>query len=118
MDPVSLFDLASLQARWLSARQVAVASNIANVNTPDYKARDVALFSEVLEARMAARSASSPAGASEPLASRVPIVEERGAGGVTYERELLKSSEIRSSYELNAAIVRAFHRMTLQVARP
>jgi flagellar basal-body rod protein FlgB len=33
MQPVSLFDLASQQARWLSVRQSAVAGNVANINT-------------------------------------------------------------------------------------
>ena len=32
MDPVSLFELATSQSKWLSARQSAVASNIANIN--------------------------------------------------------------------------------------
>ena len=44
MGPVQLFELASQQAHWLSARQVAVAENIANANTPGYKAADVPPF--------------------------------------------------------------------------
>jgi Flagella basal body rod protein len=44
MGPIHLFDLASQQARWLSARQIAVAENIGNANTPGYKAKDVPPF--------------------------------------------------------------------------
>jgi flagellar basal-body rod protein FlgB len=44
MSVIHLFDLASQQARWLSARHIAVASNIANANTPGYKAADVPPF--------------------------------------------------------------------------
>jgi flagellar basal-body rod protein FlgB len=44
MRVIHLFDLASQQARWLSARHIAVASNIANANTPGYKAADVPPF--------------------------------------------------------------------------
>ena len=47
MGPVHLFDLAAQQARWLSARQVAVAENIANANTPGYRAADVPPFETV-----------------------------------------------------------------------
>jgi len=48
MESVHLFELASQQARWLSARQVTVAENIANANTPGYKAADVPPFEAVL----------------------------------------------------------------------
>jgi flagellar basal-body rod protein FlgB len=116
MDAVSLFDLASLQARWLSARQAAVAGNIANVGTPGYQALDVVPFSEVLDASMASMTGSSSfgGGSTEPAKPVRTITE---GGDVSYERELARSSDIRSDYELNAAIVRAFHRMTLQAAR-
>ena len=48
MTGVYLFDLASQQARYLAVRQATIASNVANANTPDYKARDVVPFSEVM----------------------------------------------------------------------
>ncbi len=116
MDAVSLFDLASLQARWLSARQAAVAGNIANVSTPGYQPRDVVPFSEVLDARLASMTAS-PSLDGGPAQGAKPVGTVTEGGDVSYERELARSSDIRSDYELNAAIVRAFHRMTLQVAR-
>ena len=49
MQPVNLFKLASLQAEWLSVRQAAVAGNIANADTPGYRAVDVEPFEKVLE---------------------------------------------------------------------
>ena len=48
MSGVYLFDIASLQARHLAVRQATIAGNVANANTPDYKARDVTPFAEVL----------------------------------------------------------------------
>ena len=48
MSGVYLFDLASMQARHLAVRQATIAGNVANANTPDYKARDVTPFAEVL----------------------------------------------------------------------
>lgn len=116
MDAVSLFDLASLQARWLSARQSSVAGNIANVNTPGYRARDVAPFSELLE-RQAGQMARTSVRHFGADGVAIQTAERGGTGEVTFEGELAKSSDIRAGYELNAAIVRAFHRMALQVAR-
>src|SRR5262245_64418105 len=46
---VNLFDLAAKQAEWLSVRQSAVAGNIANVNTPGYRAVEVEPFAKVLD---------------------------------------------------------------------
>ena len=43
-----LFDLAQKRLSWIASRQNVLASNIANVNTPGYKARDVASFEEAL----------------------------------------------------------------------
>ena len=51
VQPVNLFALASQQAKWLAARQSAVAGNIANVNTPGYGAVDIEPFERVLDAR-------------------------------------------------------------------
>mgnify|MGYP002382504004 CR=1 FL=1 len=46
---VNLFDLAAKQAEWLSVRQSTIAGNIANVNTPGYRALEVESFSKVLD---------------------------------------------------------------------
>ncbi len=47
MEPVHLFDLVSRNNKWLSVRQTAVAGNIANANTPGFKAVDTEPFEKV-----------------------------------------------------------------------
>ena len=47
-DRLEIFTLASAQARHAAARQAVVAQNIANADTPGYRARDVADFSDTL----------------------------------------------------------------------
>jgi flagellar basal-body rod protein FlgB len=47
-DRLEIFTLASVQARHAAARQAVVAQNIANADTPGYRARDITEFSEVL----------------------------------------------------------------------
>ena len=51
MQPIHLFSVASRQADWLSVRQATVAQNVANADTPKYRAVDVEPFGDVLNAR-------------------------------------------------------------------
>jgi flagellar basal-body rod protein FlgB len=50
MDPmgIGLFDLAEKRLAWNARRQGVLASNIANANTPGYRARDVQSFAATL----------------------------------------------------------------------
>jgi flagellar basal-body rod protein FlgB len=121
MQPVSLFDLAAQQARWLSVRQSAVAGNIANVNTPGYRAADVEPFEKVLDSTSVAMKATDPRHISAGVGGTDIAVrrEEDGAtampseNSVALETEMMKAGEVRRAFELNTAIVKAFHRMTL-----
>ena len=48
MQDLALFSVASQRNHWLAARSAAVANNIANADTPGYKARDVPAFEAAL----------------------------------------------------------------------
>jgi flagellar basal-body rod protein FlgB len=50
MDPsrIALFGLAERRLSWIAQRQNVLASNIANADTPGYKARDIQPFSAIL----------------------------------------------------------------------
>ncbi len=52
-DRLEIFDLASARARHSAARQAVVAQNIANADTPGYRARDVTDFADSYRALMA-----------------------------------------------------------------
>lgn len=123
MDAVNLFKLASTQAKWLSLRQTTVANNIANANSPNYRSVDVEPFEAAVSnesVRLAATSASH-FGAKD--GDFFQVVEEQGSKlttsgkAVSMEDELVKSSEIRHAFELNTAIVSAFHQMVLMTAK-
>lgn len=124
MEPVSLFDLAAQQSRWLAVRQSAVASNVANVNTPDYVAVDVEPFEKVLDktgVRMAATQAAHLTGQGNESGFAVseqddPSILPSG-NSVVLENELLKAGDIRRQFELNTAIVKAFHRMLMLTSK-
>jgi len=126
MQPVNLFDLASQQARWLSVRQSAVAGNIANANTPGYRAREVEPFESVLSNTRVSMAATHSDHLKGGLATQAsfavketepPQTELPSKNTVVLEDEMMKSGEVRRSYELNTAIVKAFHRMLMMTSK-
>jgi flagellar basal-body rod protein FlgB len=125
MQPVNLFDLAAQQARWLSVRQSAVSGNIANVNTPGYRAVDVEPFQSILDNKTVALATTQPGhfgiGATKAALS-VKEIEKQDSNlpsknSVVLEDEMIKAGEVRRSFELNTAIVKSFHRMMMMVSK-
>lgn len=121
---VQLFELAAQQAKWLAVRQSAVAGNIANANTPGYGAVDIAPFEQVLKNSATSVSASAPGhipigGTSADYSPRRSTLQSASSSEntVKLEDELIKAGEVRRAYELNTAIVKAFHRMMIMNAR-
>ncbi|KAB2694528.1 flagellar basal body rod protein FlgB [Brucella haematophila] len=125
MSSIHLFDLAARQVQWLSVRQATVAGNVANANTPDFKARDVQPFADVLDKTQLTMAATSPqhleAESNGIAGARLrpdDITEETHSGNtVDVEQEMMKAGEISREYSLNTSIVKAFHRMMLSVAK-
>ena len=121
MGPVHLFDLASQQARWLSAHQVAVAENIANANTPGYRAADVPPFESVFNDTNLTMAATNTAhiGADPASPDVLPVKEgpaweiSHSGNSVSLDQELLKSGEVTSKASLNNAVVKAFNQMLM-----
>lgn len=125
MEPVNLFALATQQSRWLAVRQTAVAGNVANVNTPGYVSVDVEPFDKVLDnssvklaatqtGHLTGRGGQSSFAVHEAAAD--PTLLPSG-NSVVLENELLKAGEIRRQFELNTAIVKAFHRMLMMTSK-
>lgn len=125
MEPVSLFSLATQQARWLSVRQAAVSNNVANANTPGYAAVDVEPFEALLNKTHVSMRATHPmhvSTGSTPDALTYKQVSDTkplmpSGNTVELETELMKAGEVRRGLEMNTSIVRSFHRMLLMVTR-
>lgn len=125
MDAVNLFNLATQQSRWLSVRQAAVAGNIANVNTPGYGTAEVEPFESLLDSSRVSLVSTNPGHLSgNTSADGFKVTQEDTSTAlmpskntVVLENELLKSGEIRRGFELNTAIVKAFHRMALMTMK-
>ncbi|TCL75608.1 flagellar basal body rod protein FlgB [Rhizobium sp. BK251] len=129
MEPIQLFSLASRQAEWLSIRQEVVAGNIANANTPKFKAKDITPFNAVLENTQFAMARTNPAhlsGNDLSTSSDIDVkdaaldqeigVQESG-NTVGLAEELSKTGEIKREFQMNTALVTSFHRMMLMTVR-
>ena len=121
MDQIYLFGLSSRRAEWLASRQAVVAENIANVNTPGYKAKDIKGFSDAMESTQLAMANTNTVHMTGG-AGRSTDVDEKpenswdivhSGNSVTIEQEMLKSGEVSGQYTLNASIAKAFHRFFL-----
>ncbi|MDH6256534.1 flagellar basal body rod protein FlgB [Bradyrhizobium sp. BR13661] len=123
--PLYLFELASSQARWLELRQSTIATNVANANTPGFKARDVEPFNKVLDAmpvRLATTSPEhmqlSPAETDTRATAKKDSWDVVHSGNsVSLEQEMIKGSDVNRDYSMNSAIVRSFNRMVLTSAK-
>lgn len=122
MSSLYLFALASQNNRWLSTRQAAVAGNVANANTPGYKAQEVAPFEQALDTVRTEMKATNAAHLSLGETRRTGSVERadqtewetmHSGNNVSLEQELIKAGEINRSYRLNTSVVKTFHRMML-----
>lgn len=121
MSGIYLLQLASQQTQWLSARQRATATNIANANTPGYTSMDIQPFADVLDKTQITMASTNsahllPEGndftASRPAATDSWETTFSG-NSVSLEQELMKEGDINRSYTLNANIKRAFHQMLM-----
>ncbi|ULR43502.1 flagellar basal body rod protein FlgB [Rhizobium sp. K102] len=129
MQPIQLFDLASRQAEWLTIRQQVVAGNIANANTPKFRAKDVTPFDAVLDKSDIAMARTNPAHFSgndlsdsgdidvkdAALDQEIGIQESGNTVGLA--EELSKSGDIKRQYDLNTSLVSSFNRMMLMTVR-
>ncbi len=124
MQSIQLFELASKQAEWLSIRQQVVSTNIANANTPKFRAQDVTPFQSVLESSYtpmartnAAHFAGDTLGGDKIEVKDEEVNDEIGVqesgNTVAVANELSKSGEIKRQYDLNTQLVKAFHNMML-----
>ena len=114
MDPtrIGLFDLAEKRLVWNARRQGVLASNIANANTPGYRARDVQSFATTLAGTVGIEPARTQSGhlpgtAAGGLAS---LVKEPGTArsldgnSVALDQQLTKVADTESTQALVTTI--------------
>lgn len=125
MQPLALFSLASQNASWLSTRQATIANNVANANTPGYRAADVQPFSAVLS-HLNLPMATTSAGHIQPASFGGGKVNVKTAdswdvlysgNSVDLEQEMMKAGDVNRAHSLNVNITRSFHQMLMNAVK-
>lgn len=109
---LELTRMAQAMAAQAGARMGVIAQNVANADTPGYKARDLPDFANTYRESEPLR-ATRPGhlGASErPIPPEARIVAATGAPNgntVSLEGEMVKAAEVRQTHEMALAIYRS-----------
>lgn len=120
MNDLSFFNLASQRLGWLAEGQRVVAENVANADTPGFKARKVSEFERMLEASGAseltttdARHISGTGGSTNLKASVDENTwgESLNGNTVILEQQTIKANEIGESYQVAASLYRKGHEL-------
>ena len=125
MSSIYLFEVASQKAQWLSARQTALAANVANANTPGYRAVDIQPFSAVLDASPIQLATTNPAHLSLPESAAAALHEieveptEQTLSGntVNLEQQMINLGDVNRDYTMSANVRRAFHQLVLSALK-
>lgn len=108
MTDIGVFKMAHALIAHASDRQVQVARNVANADTPGYRARDLPGFDAALGASGALRTTrpqhiASPAGGEAALVLRGAEPSPNG-NDVSLETEMLAAADIRQQYDMALSI--------------
>lgn len=127
MSDVNLFALTTQRVNWLAKRQAIVTENVANVNTPGFRARDLVSFDKVLQKQTVGLVATQPGhiavdGATLSIAERMKKADDNGevvlsGNSVNLEQELARGSDITRAYSVASTLAKTFHRMMLQTVK-
>lgn len=120
LNSLSFFQLASQRMHWLGAHQQVVAENIANADTPGFKARAVSPFAELVDG---ARSTglqttqaghiggNAHAGGLRVTSDAAPWETSIDGNTVVLEQQTLKAAEISENYQLAAQLYGKGHQL-------
>jgi flagellar basal-body rod protein FlgB len=100
-----------------SFRQQLITANLANVDTPGYRTRDVGRFSGELQLAMSQTTTGEEAPAFPAVARAVPNLLERPDGNnVSVERESLLMAQNQLHFQVAVGFLKAeFHRLSLAI---
>ncbi len=112
---IDYFRLAQSMAAHAGTRQAVVAQNVANADTPGYKARDTASFADTLAAQgggfglraTRARHLHGAAGPAAPAIIATGRQNDPNGNGVTIEEEMLRAVDVKRQHDRALAIYRS-----------
>ena len=124
MSQVYLFQLASQRTQWLSTRQSLIAGNVANANTPQYRAQDLKPFAAVL-AQTITMATTNPAHLS-PEESELDSERRTDAdsadptisgNSVNLQDEMIKLGEVSRESSMANSVKKIFHQMMMSALK-
>lgn len=116
-----LFELASRHMTWLAERQSVTAANIANADTPEYRAKSVQSFSSYLEGPTLQLTATSVMHMALPPGEARPVeitagnswASSHSGNNVSIENELMTASSSSRMMNMDTGALRSFQRMLM-----
>lgn len=118
MEELPLFKIASAMARHATARHRVVAENVANADTPAYKARDVKAFSEYVKDPFTAKASRAEHSGWSPISragTRPEMIFDSNTStsgngnSVSLETEMLKGAAAKGQHAMATAIYSKAH---------
>lgn len=116
-DDLEILGLSQSMARHAALRQNIIAQNVANADTPGYRARDVEAFTDLYDrtagsegtAMRATRAGhfSSAQDASPEVSTAVSDATSPNGNSVSLEDEMVKSVETKRQYDLSLTIYKS-----------
>jgi flagellar basal-body rod protein FlgB len=111
LSKLDLFRAIGRKMNWLTQRENVIAQNVANSDTPSFRALDIAPFSfkEELGAKLAPTQTSNmhltsattgKPGAAKVSAEKKPWEVTPSQNGVVIEEQMMKSTETANDYQL------------------
>ncbi|MFC2970529.1 flagellar basal body rod protein FlgB [Acidimangrovimonas pyrenivorans] len=116
LDSMSFFRLASERMQWLSARQRVISENIANADTPGYRAQDVASFDAFVEHVRSNEAQLGPTDFTTLTPVETVTADDSWTGTlsgntVVLEQQTVKAGETAQQYRLAANLYRKAHEL-------
>ena len=118
MDPSSipLFDLAEQRLAWTDQRQGVLAQNIANMNTPNWQAKDVRPFAQALATATAPSLARTDPGhlaGTQDTAAQSLLMPQTGArqpdgNTVSMDEQLVKVADTAQAQQIATTLYKKY----------
>ncbi len=118
LDSIPFFKNASQRMQWLSNRQKVISENVANSNTPGFKAKEVSSFAKMLDGVQKTGVITTDPHHIGGGAQRgdVRTVIDKGAWAetlngntVVLEQQTIKANEVGENYQLAVRLYRKGH---------
>ena len=113
LSQIPLFALADRRLAWVTSRQAVLSENIANADTPHWRARDVSPFAAALGTASIGLAATEPghfAGKTPPAAKTVLPPGERSpdGNGIQLDKELAKVADTDTAHEIALGVTKSY----------